>query len=130
MIRLTTSVIRQSDLFAPGVPQRVMKDTMRKINLAVARDTHQLVVQHLDRVMRAPTGEYLSRVAVKPEGDGYVVHDGGSVKGPWLEGVGSRNFPVTRFKGYAAFRRTKQLMLKRSVQIAERILEREIRRLQ
>jgi hypothetical protein len=26
------------------------------------------------------------------------------VYGPWLEGVGSRNFPVTRFRGYHAFR--------------------------
>jgi len=36
------------------------------------------------------------------------VHDSGIVYGPWLEGVGSRNYPVTRFKGYSTFRKVRQ----------------------
>lgn len=32
-----------------------------------------------------------------------VLHDRGIIYGPWLEGVGSRNYPVTSFKGYKAF---------------------------
>lgn len=36
-------------------------------------------------------------------GANVIVHDRGIVYGPWLEGIGSRNFPKTSFKGYAAF---------------------------
>lgn len=32
-----------------------------------------------------------------------IVHDRGIIYGFWLEGIGSRNFPVTSFKGYHAF---------------------------
>jgi hypothetical protein len=36
-------------------------------------------------------------------GANVIVHDRGIVYGPWLEGIGSRNFPKTSFKGYHAF---------------------------
>lgn len=36
-------------------------------------------------------------------GANVIVHDRGIIYGPWLEGVGSRNFPKTSFKGYHAF---------------------------
>ena len=39
---------------------------------------------------------------------GWEVHDSGIVYGPWLEGVGSRNYPVTRFRGYSTFRKVAQ----------------------
>jgi hypothetical protein len=36
--------------------------------------------------------------------DSAMITDTPVVYGPWLEGVGSRNFPVTRFRGYHTFR--------------------------
>lgn len=36
-------------------------------------------------------------------GANVIVHDRGIIYGPWLEGIGSRNFPKTSFKGYHAF---------------------------
>ena len=51
------------------------------------------------------------------------VWDGGViVYGPWLEGVGSRNHPVTRFKGYASMKKTTPILQGRAVAIAERLL--------
>jgi hypothetical protein len=40
--------------------------------------------------------------------EGTAIVDGDVVYGPWLEGVGSRNSPVTRFAGYHTFRKAGQ----------------------
>jgi hypothetical protein len=42
--------------------------------------------------------------------DHLIITDTPVVYGPWLEGVGSRNYPVTRFAGYHTFRRVSQLL--------------------
>jgi hypothetical protein len=63
----------------------------------------------LGQVLQHPTGYYESQVRVnRITPDRFAISDGGVVYGPWLEGVGSRNFPVTSFKGYSTFRRVKQ----------------------
>ncbi|MGV9803926.1 hypothetical protein ACWDTP_38425, partial [Mycobacterium sp. NPDC003449] len=59
----------------------------------------------------------------------YEVNDGGVVYGPWLEGTGSRNAPVTRFRGYATFRRVKAMIDRRAPGIAQRLLRRYIGRM-
>jgi len=48
------------------------------------------------------TGHYLKNVHGTPQGLRARIDDGGIVYGPWLEEGGGR------FKGYAAFRKTKQ----------------------
>lgn len=48
-----------------------------------------------------------------------LIHDQGVIYGPWLEGVGSRNSPVTRFKGYRHWRAAKQAVAARGPQIAD-----------
>ncbi len=61
---------------------------------------------HLAGVLRHPTGRYDAKIHTEGGGaagdlqitDAYIVY------GPWLEGVGSRNSPVTRFPGYHTFR--------------------------
>jgi hypothetical protein len=52
------------------------------------------------------------------------VHDDGVIYGPWLEGTGSRNAPVTRFPGYGSFRRASQQLDREIGGIADRILTR------
>lgn len=58
---------------------------------------------------RHSTGRYQSAVNLSSRDGDMVVNDGwpgsGLVYGPWLEGVGSRNSPVTRFPGYFSLRR-------------------------
>lgn len=54
-------------------------------------------------------GGYQSHVNIARRDKDLVVNDGwpdsGLEYGPWLEGVGSRNSPVTKFPGYFALRR-------------------------
>jgi hypothetical protein len=84
----------------------------------IAAKGSDMVKHNLRAVLRHPTGYYESRVSAH----GNVVQDGGVIYGPWLEGVGSRNSPVTRFPGYFTFRRTTQELRARSVPIAEELL--------
>lgn len=64
----------------------------------------------MDASFRHPTGAYQSHVNIAKRDKDLVVNDGWPESrleyGPWLEGVGSRNSPVTRFPGYFALRRT------------------------
>jgi hypothetical protein len=59
-----------------------------------------------------PTGAWLRAVKTRVAaaiGDlkGWEVHDSNIIYGAWLEGVGSRNYPVTRFRGYSMFRKVR-----------------------
>jgi hypothetical protein len=95
-----------------------------EVSLRIAEEGEKLIRQRLKVVLQHPTGYYESRISVDRAGDGYRVSDGGVIYGPWLEGTGSRNSPVTRFPGYATFRRTKPLVDKRAREIAVRLLAR------
>ncbi|CAL9351800.1 hypothetical protein SUDANB1_00475 [Streptomyces sp. enrichment culture] len=55
-----------------------------------------------------------------------LVHDNGVIYGPWLEGVGSRNYPATRFKGYGHWRLAKQAVVRRSPDIADAAVRRHL----
>lgn len=95
-----------------------------EISYKVAAFAEDQVRARLPQVLQNPTGYYQSRISVDRSGTGYLVTDGGVVYGPWLEGVGSRNYPVTRFHGYATFRRTKALVDRKAPGIAEALLAR------
>lgn len=94
-----------------------------------ARDTiaargEELVLAELGMVLRHPTGYYEGEITtdrVTPDTD--RVSDGGVVYGPWLEGVGSRNYPETRFKGYGHWRRTKETLAGEAPGIAQQLLQ-------
>ena len=73
----------------------------------IAPYVHDELVDVLKRSFKNGTGAYVSRIDTTFVNSSLAVDDGGSVYGPWLEGVGSRN-ATTRFKGYASFRRTAQ----------------------
>lgn len=75
------------------------------------------------RTFKNPTGYYESRTqADRVSNELAVIHDNDVVYGPWLEGVGSRNYPVTRFKGYANWRRVTQMLEKAAKPIAEKVI--------
>ena len=65
---------------------------------------------NLESSLQHPTGRYQSELHTVTRDQDEVVNDGwGETNtlpyGPWLEGVGSRNAPVTRFAGYRALGR-------------------------
>lgn len=78
---------------------------------------------------RHPTGYYESNVKTeRASAEIDRVHDSGIVYGPWLEGVGSRNSPVTRFPGYFHWRRTKAVLAVSAPAMAQRLLQRYLPR--
>lgn len=96
------------------------------IHRTVADEGEQMVRAELPNVLQNPTGRYQSGIRSEPDGAGTDVTDGGIIYGPWLEGVGSRNAPTTRFRGYATFRRTAQALDRRAEQIAETVAARYV----
>ena len=66
------------------------------------------VRSELDMVLQNPTGYYRSHIRSDVRGSTVHVDDSGVIYGPWLAGTGSRNSPVTRFKGYNHWRRASQ----------------------
>lgn len=111
--------------WASGRAGRALHDYSDNVEYQVARKGEQMVNARLRQVLRHPTGYYQSKISVdRTSGGRYKVHDGGVIYGPWLEGTGSRNYPVTRFRGYSTFRRTKGLLDRQAPQIARELLAR------
>lgn len=80
-----------------------------------ARVTVDAVKGLLSGSLKHPTGYYESQVTSdRSSSEVNVVSDSGVVYGPWLEGVSSMN-ARSRFKGYAAFRKTAQALNHSSV---------------
>jgi hypothetical protein len=106
----------------------MLRNTTDDIEDEVGERANLLIHQRLQRVLQNPTGRFEATVmAVRSSGD--VVVDGeGTIYGRWLEGVSTRN-ASTRFKGYATFRRTSQVVDKDAKPIADRQLDRLARRL-
>lgn len=73
------------------------------------------------RVFKHPTGAYESTVeAVRVSKDVSEVTDRGrKVYNHWLEGTGSRNYPVTRFRGYRSFEIVTRQLQSRATAVAQ-----------
>ena len=83
------------------------------------------VLSQLHAVLQHPTGHYESQITdqtISPTL--HRIHDSGVIYGPWLEGVGSRNYPVTRFPGYHTFRVVKNRMRAKATAIIEAYVNR------
>lgn len=86
----------------------------------------QLGVQFI-KVFKNPTGYYESQTEAERVSDELaVIHDNDVIYGPWLEGTGSRNYPVTRFRGYWSYQIVTQQLNKVAGPIAERVITRHI----
>lgn len=85
------------------------------------------VLMQLDSVLVNPTGYYESQiVADRVAPDIYSINDSGVIYGPWLEGVGSRNYPVTKFAGYHTFRIVRNRMAQKAMAVAEAAIARQM----
>lgn len=102
-----THVYTSGPLF-DGVAAHEMHAAVEAAVDEVGRQAYADVMTKLDESIRHPTPYYEVQINVKKEDLVRIVNDAGVIYGHWLEGTGSRNAPVTRFKGYASFRRTKQ----------------------
>jgi hypothetical protein len=110
--------------FRDGRFQRAASQYSDAVQYAVAEHGEKLVVTRLNQVLKKQTPYYRTRITVKRGRGGYMVTDQGVIYGPWLEGTGSRNAPVTRFRGYATFRRVKPIVDRDANRIAIQLLNR------
>lgn len=95
----------------------------------IAAQGYANVMTNLDASIKHPTPYYETQVTVDRLGSDRVVHDTGVIYGPWLEGVGSRNYPETSFKGYRSFRRAAAELQRQARPLAEHVLPRYLRRM-
>lgn len=89
-----------------------LEDAVGQVGQQALSGVHGL----LNERIQEPTPYYETQIRMQRGGDvagGYdsdvtpaVVHDRGVIYGWWLEGIGSRNSPVTRFRGYHTFSET------------------------
>jgi hypothetical protein len=103
-----TNVILTGPVFdgrADALTDRMVTDIQHK----VGDYAHDIWSTLMDHNFKHPTGVYQSFAHVVDDGPDTLVNDGYGVTnqlqyGPWLEGIGSRNSPVTRFPGYFSLR--------------------------
>ena len=88
----------------------------------IGKEGVSIIQSSLDQVLQHPTGYYRYQIQYDHEGIETVIGDGGVVYGPWLEGVGSRNSPVTKFPGYHTFRDSYPQIQKKAAEICLSLL--------
>lgn len=76
---------------------------------------------NMETSFRHPTPYYETQTRTYWHGEEVRVDDRGVVYGPWLEGVGSRNSPVTRFPGYRGMRRAVETLMGQIPALLERL---------
>lgn len=122
--------VEVSGPIADGTAEAVMADFLEDAKDTVAQQAYANVMTFLNASIRNPTPYYETQIIVQSAGADRIVHDRGVIYGPWLEGVGSRNSPVTRFPGYHSFRRAAQQTESQAGQLLEHTLQPYLRRLQ
>lgn len=97
--------------FFDGRDHAVLDAMCDAIAEEVADEGRDIVRLNSDTSFKTQTPYYVTKLRVNDAGQhSRDVTDSGVIYGKWLEGTGSRNFPVTRFKGYAMFRRATQYL--------------------
>ena len=107
----------------------ITSDLCEEIEREVADEGVDMVQARLDQVLKTQTPYYRTQIKAVPYGSDMKVTGEDVIYHWWLEGVGSRNFPVTRFKGYGTFRITAGALRARAASVAERVMRPAIQRL-
>lgn len=98
----------------------------RACEVAETQLAHEIkgrLLQRFQIVFRNPTPYYETQIDVQPSLGHTKVTDQGVIYGHWLEGDGSRNYPVTRFPGYHSFQLTTYVMQQQAKEIVERHIQ-------
>jgi hypothetical protein len=99
---------------------------------AVATLGASMIRSRMAAVFRDETPFYRFKNVAKKEPPGWIIWDQDATKyGFWLEGIGSRNSPVTRFPGYFTYWRIyKELATGKAQTIYDAVMRRYIGRMQ
>lgn len=105
-----------------GAAARAAEDLRAEIEREVSDKAKDMVVGRLVQVIRQPTPYYWTQIknisrrgGTETTGEDVIYHW-------WLEGVSSRNFPVTRFKGYHTFSIVRAQVDARAQSLAEGVM--------
>jgi hypothetical protein len=119
---MPTVTVDTSGPFFDGRADHEAQQGTNKVAEDVAKEGLQMVKSDLSRVIRThPSGRYIPSVTALHTGQSSFSIGTRIVYGRWIEGTGSRN-RTTRFKGYASFRRTAQVLNAKAGFIAERTM--------
>lgn len=110
-----------------GRAQTATEQAAKEIERAVATVGADMVRLRLNTVLRTQTPHYRLKIAAREIRPGWKVTDQGVIYGHWLEGTGSRNYPVTRFRGYATFRKITPQLAVRAKRLGNLIIAQYIR---
>lgn len=103
-----------------GLGPTIVDRRLAEATTELADYTRFEVLMQLDRVLQHPTGYYESQIVDQTLNPWmHSVNDSQVIYGPWLEGIGSRNAPVTKFAGYHTFRIVKNRMEQKSKAIMQ-----------
>lgn len=118
-------------IFSAPKRAEVMNSMRAGIKRSISEHAWRTVMGILATDIRNPTPIYQTHIIIdNRQDDAWQVTDQGLVPyNYWLEGTGSRNFPVTRFKGYHAFQRAYEATLARSGTLAGVEVGKAVRRL-
>jgi hypothetical protein len=105
-----------------GIAARAARDMARDVEQALADQGQNMVLGRLIQVIRKPTPYYWTQIEQINRRGGTEVTGESVIYHWWLEGVGSRNFPVTRFKGYRSFEITARALAQRAESVAEPVV--------
>jgi len=119
-MRLDVSTNSRGPLF-DGRAQRVANQFVDRFERNLAEEGRSILLEELDRVLKTQTPYYTTRIEVV---DGNKIWDNRMIYGPWLAGIGSRNYPVTKFKGYDHWTVARDRLNARKQGIGERLLRR------
>jgi hypothetical protein len=129
-----TSLVTLTGPMLEGRASLILDNYMRANMNLIATLAVDAVQQELDVVLQNPTGFYRKQIRSvvrhnRRATHDVVVDDSGVVYGPWLAGTGSRNSPVTRFKGYTHWRKAAQRIEKLSKTVTVGTLPQLVRKL-
>jgi len=115
-------MIRRTGPVFDGRADSALSAYVDDLHRTVAQEGQDLIGLQLIKVLKHPTGYYESHIRHDSAGSGASrVNDDRVIYGPWLEGVSSRN-KITRFKGYATFRKMTQRLRRRALPVARQLL--------
>lgn len=103
----TVSVRYTGSAFAPGAAIAISA-AMHKGQDKLARNAEAMIHTLQRHYFRQYTGYEARHTQVLDRGSHHLLFSSNVTYGPWLEGVGSRNYPVTRFPGYHIYRKVAQ----------------------
>lgn len=101
----------------------VLDEAALQIGVAVVQDMADHFIAPRPYYWTTVDVDYVSATRRKVTDHGSVVYNF------WLEGIGSRNYPVTRFRGYGVWRRQRALGQARADSVARELLPHLIARL-